>query len=393
MKRVYKGLFYYWMFLIVFCLVAAAVAVVSTKFDMVDGRITNLKDSSAELVQLADDAYKKPTLDAKISNVLLKHKESVVYIEIAVDPRYEDFLREQGVSPGGLGTGWFVKVDDDYAYVVTNHHVIASHLALPEMTKMNVYDIHTPWPSEAEVVGYDIIGDLAVIKVKNEHTSNWVPLKFADHSKTKEGDPVVIIGHGLGLPWSMSSGIITAMNRWMIRERLLMIQSDAVVNQGNSGGPMLNLDGEVIGVVDAILDPGSKGEHGAAYAGVSLVLAGFQVEKSVNEIIMYGETRYPSTNLLVRNPSREEYVDIWGAEPGKSLIIIAQADKDSAEYKAGFREGDFITKVNGLEVQSMLDIMNIVFRHSPGDVLFVEVMRPGWGNFTIPYTLTEYKQQ
>lgn len=332
----------------------------------------------AKSKQIALDAQAKPTLDNKISKVLLDNKASVVYVDTSFKPEFAEKAKEMGAGGNSLGTGWFVKVTPEHAYVVTNHHVIEPYLKAEKWLDLGIYDLETPWKYDVEIVGYDAIADLAVLKIDNYENSGWQALEWADHDNVAEGDQVVAIGHGLSLPWSMSSGIITALDRWQIRRMNMMIQTDTVVNKGNSGGPLLDMNGKVVGVVDALLDPGGmQNENAAAYAGVSLIIAGWQAEKSVNEIMTYGEAQYPYFDFKMRNPEREEYVMKWGNKLGNPMVIVDQIDPEGTGAKAGLKEGDWILEFEGKPLTGMVSLVKMVLHHKPDDVVKFKIDRDG----------------
>ena len=390
MKKIVTGIAYTWLVLAVVIGTAGFVTFVGNSFDKLDMSLSDIKQATVNVATVAAQAKSKPTLDNKISKVVADNKESVVYIEISIKDEYKEEADRRGASGGGLGTGWFVRVDDDYSYIVTNHHVIEAKLKADKYLNLRVYDMITPWGHDTEIVGYDEIADLAVLKIKTVPQLNWRALKWADHAQTEPGDSVVVIGHGMGLPWSMSSGIVTATDRWMVRQMNLMIQSDAVVNKGNSGGPMLNLDGEVIGVVDAILDPGGKQSDSAAYAGVSLVIAGFQAERAVNQIIAFGEANYPYFDFKVANPEREDYVMQWGDVYDQSMVIVDSAPEGTKAYDAGLREGDYLVALDGKRLTGMVSLVRLVLHHNAGDIVEFVVNRNG-EEHTISYELENFK--
>jgi len=331
----------------------------------------------------ATQANNKPTLDNKVSKVVTEGKESVVFIRISLTEEYERKLKEAGrevPQENAIGTGWFVKVDDDYAYVVTNHHVVETAINYSEQTNLVINDLMTTWDYPARIVGYDEIADLAVLRVKRNDFNDWKALEWADHNEIREGDPVVAIGHGLSLPWSMSSGIITALDRWQIRRFQFMIQSDTVVNKGNSGGPLLNMDGKVVGVVDAILDPGT---NSAAYAGVSLMIAGWQAEKSINEILQFGESTYAAIDFKMEDISQDDWLNV--RENGfTSTVKISTIPDDSDALFAGIKEGDYIETVDGQQLTGTIDMIKIVLGKKPGEVVKMTVLRNEAGGMLRP---------
>lgn len=385
MKRLIKGIFYTWILMALSVSTFLFITYLNNKLDKLDEALVDVssaitltsnqakdaKNNALSAQVTADDAKAKPTLDNKVSRVLSKAKPSVVYIVTSIRPQYKAMAEANGVTGESIGSGWFVKVTDTHAYVVTNHHVIEDSLKYPSVLSLAINDLETPWDYPAKVIGYDIISDLAVLEVERKPYNDWTPLVWADHNTTREGDPVVIIGHGLSLPWSMSTGIITALDRWQIRRYQFMMQSDAVVNKGNSGGPMLNLDGEVIGVVDAILDPAKES---AAYAGVSLMIAGWQAEKVINDILEENKTKYAAFDFLLENPERHEWEELF-SQGYDFFVRVGGAAEDSIAYKAGLRVGDYIDTIDGELLTGVFSLIKHVLAKSPSDVVKLGVYR------------------
>lgn len=336
-----------------------------------ENKIKILQHDYNSLTAEYNNLLNRKSLDERQTDVLETFKPGVVAIIV------------EGEN-NGIGTGFFTRQVDDEFYVVTNQHVVQSYIDNPDTHKVVMYDHKTPWSYETELIGNDPVMDIAVLKVKKRTaTEDWKVLKWANHDKTKQSDQVVIIGHGFSLPWSMSTGSITAMDRFQVRRMNLMIQTDAVINQGNSGGPMMNLDGEVIGVVDALIDPSG----GASYSGIGLGIAGWQAQKAVDEIIENGSINYAWFNVNNRLASFEE---IQGAEM-KSAMIVDKLHPKSKEYSVGFRTGDFIVSVDGQRVKGPLDVHKYVLTKTPGDVVEIAVLRGGEEK-RISYELPLFKQ-
>lgn len=391
MKNLLKGVLYTWTVLAVIVLTLGFVQFTTNGFDNIQKDIAKVNEKTDKAHILAQDASLKITLDDKISSVLESNKHRVVYIEITPNDKWKARAEKFGVQDG-TGTGWFVEVNDEFAYVATNHHVVEQALNHPEVFDVNVLEYNSPWSFPAKIVGYDKISDIAVLKIEKVlGTEDWESIKWANHDNTMAGETVVAIGHGMSLPWSMTSGTITALDRWMIRPYNLMIQSDTVVNPGNSGGPLLNLDGEVVGVVDALLDPGQAVTGKAAYAGVSLMIAGFQAEKAINEIIETGKVSYPYIEFGLANPSRDEYVEAFGSTPDGSYVIVSNVEDGSNAAAAGFKKGDFLVSVNDTKLRGMISLIKYVLSHKPGDTVEFEVLRDG-ETITLPYTLEDLQE-
>ena len=181
-------------------------------------------------------------------------------------------------SASGRGTGWFVDVTETEGYIITNYHVISKAVENKNI-KLEVNTAEDYWSYDAEIVGFDQVSDIAVIKIVKIDDEQWKPLKFAEEDSYNTGDPVVIIGHGMGMPWTTTQGHITHSRRYGLRPYSIMIQTDAVINQGNSGGPIIDLDGNVVGVAQAIYSPGRRIP---GWDGVGVAISSKQAERAYN---------------------------------------------------------------------------------------------------------------
>ena len=167
---------------------------------------------------------------------------------------FKDFERPTERKASSLGSGFIIKQE---GIVITNNHVIAN--AEDILIKVGDKEYN------AEVIGADPYMDLAVLKMKTK--DKFKPVNFGDSNKARVGDWVVAIGNPFGLGGTVTSGIISARNRQIGLTRYEdFIQTDASINQGNSGGPLFNLKGEVIGVNTAIIAPGQSGSIGIGFA-------------------------------------------------------------------------------------------------------------------------------
>ena len=182
----------------------------------------------------------------------------------------------------GRGTGFFVATDDTSATIMTNYHVIEGYLGAEAVLNLKVNTAMDMWTYEAEIIGYDIVADIALIKINKQDSEEWEALEFADYEDISEGDPVVVIGHGMSMPWNSTQGIVTYDGRFGQRPWSLMLQVDAVINQGNSGGPVIGEDAKVYGVAQSILSPG-RGTPG--WDGVGLAVGARQAKRSMDYIL------------------------------------------------------------------------------------------------------------
>jgi hypothetical protein len=156
----------------------------------------------------------------------------------------------------GRGTGFIIDVDETSATIVTNHHVVDAYIDRPEVFRLNVQTAMNMWSYEATVVGYDQVTDIAVIKINKKEDEDWEAIEWGTKDDYNTGTPVVVIGHGMSMSWTSTQGHVVYKDRFGMRPYNLMLQVDAVINQGNSGGPIFNDRGQVIGVAQSIYSPG-----------------------------------------------------------------------------------------------------------------------------------------
>ena len=282
----------------------------------------------------------------------------------------------------GRGTGFFVKVTDTEGYIITNHHVIESAID-SEDTKIKIQTAEDYWTYDAEIVGYDEVADIGVLKITKQDNEDWKTLKFADRDDYNTGDPVVIIGHGMGMPWTTTQGYITHSNRFGLRPYALMVQTDAVINQGNSGGPILNLEGNVIGVAQAIYSPGRKLP---GWDGVGVAISSDQALRAFEYImsphyaskgyVPYAEFPFSLATLeledvkdLHRDERHMTYINYPELEEGAQPTI-----KTLGEL-AGLLQDDLIISINGEKIENSFGVMRLTLQAFPGDLWDVTIKR------------------
>ena len=187
---------------------------------------------------------------------------------------FKDFERPTERKASSLGSGFVI---DENGIVITNNHVVSNAEDILVRVGEKEY--------EAKVIGADPYMDIAVIKMETK--DKFTPVSFGDSSKARVGDWVVAIGNPFGLGGTVTSGIISARNRQIGLTRYEdFIQTDASINQGNSGGPLFNLKGEVIGINTAIIAPGQSGSIGIGFAIPANAAANV-----IDQLIKFGETK------------------------------------------------------------------------------------------------------
>lgn len=257
-----------------------------------------------------------------------------------------------------LGSGFII---DPKGVIVTNTHVISD----ADEIEVTLTD-GTKYP--AELIGRDEKTDIAILQVKA--TKDLPFVNFGDSNAMKVGDWVMAIGNPFGLGGSVTAGIVSARNRDINAGPYDdFIQTDAAINRGNSGGPLFNMDGEVIGVNTAIISP-TGGSIGIGFAVPSEMVKGV-----VGQLRQYGETRRGWIGVRIQTVT-DEIAE--GLSTGTSKgALIAEVTADGPAAKAGLQAGDLITKFDGKDIPDMRTLPRIVAESDIGKTVAVEAIRKG----------------
>ena len=259
-----------------------------------------------------------------------------------------------------LGSGFIV---DPAGYVVTNNHVIAD---ADEITVILEDDGNTNL--KAKVVGRDSKTDLALLKVEATHPLPAV--KFGDSEKARVGDWVVAIGNPFGLGGTVTAGILSARARELNSGPYDdFLQTDAAINKGNSGGPMFNMAGEVIGVNSAIYSP-TGGSVGIGFAVPSSL-----AKPVIDQLRKYGHTKRGWLGVRIQTVTDEIAETMGLPKPIGALVASASAGGPAAQ--AGIQAGDVIVKFDDKEVSDMRHLPRIVAETEIGRSVPVEIIRKG----------------
>jgi len=277
------------------------------------------------------------------------------------------------VIPEQRASGSGVIISED-GYIVTNNHVIsdgekgiASEIAVT---------LHNRKTYKARVIGSDPNYDLAVLKIDG---NNLPFMLYANSDDVQLGQWVLAVGYPLSLETTVTAGIVSAKGRTIgINSRQgqspveSFIQTDAAVNQGNSGGALVNTNGQLVGINSAILAPSGT------YAGYSFAIPVNLVKKVVSDIIQYGNVQrgylgvsYPNQELS------EEQMKQLGIKENEEGVYVSAVAPDGAAQAAGIKRGDLITKINGTEVTSGLEMSSVLANFKPGDKVDVTYRRKG----------------
>ncbi|WP_156819131.1 Do family serine endopeptidase [Psychrobacter lutiphocae] len=258
------------------------------------------------------------------------------------------------------GTAFFVTSD---GYLLTNHHVIADAdkitITLKDRTEL-----------DATLVGSDERSDVAVLKVEPVSGKSYPALPMGDSSKIRVGEPVLAIGSPFGFDYSASAGIVSANSRNFSRNTSVpFIQTDVALNPGNSGGPLFNRNGEVIGINSRIFS-GTGG-----YMGLSFSIP---INEAVNIYQQLKQTGVVSRAYLGVFPQDidRNLAEAYGLSKPQGALLIKISPESPAE-KSGLQTGDIITHYNGKLILEAADLVNEVGRTKPGDRFSAKVLRNG----------------
>lgn len=285
---------------------------------------------------------------------------------------FSDLFRDFGFpgmppGPGGrgpmaeqrsnaLGSGFVVSPE---GLIVTNNHVIEG----ADEIEVEFFSGKT---LPAKVVGKDEKTDIAVLKVESKDALPFV--KFGDSDRSRVGDWVLALGNPLGQGFSASTGIVSARNRALSGTYDDFIQTDAAINRGNSGGPLFNMDGEVIGVNTAILSP-----NGGSI-GIGFSMASNVVSKVVDQLEQFGETRRGWLGVKIQ-PVTEDIAESLGLAQAHGAMVTDVPTGPAAD--AGMKAGDVITSFAGGEVKDPRDLVRRVADAPVGEAVDVTVQRDG----------------
>jgi serine protease Do len=284
---------------------------------------------------------------------------------------FDDFFKNRRGGPGGpksgdlqphktnsLGSGFIV---DTSGIVVTNNHVIA------DADEINVI-MNDGTKIKADLVGVDKKTDLAVLKFKPPKPLTAV--QFGDSDKLRLGEWVIAIGNPFSLGGTVTAGIVSARNRDIASGPYdNYIQTDAAINRGNSGGPLFNLDGEVIGVNTLIISP-TGGSIGIGFAVPSKTVAGV-----VEQLRQFGELRRGWLGVRIQQVT-DEIAESLNIKPARGALIAGVDDKGPAK-PAGIEPGDVVVKFDGKDVKEPKDLSRVVADTPVGKEVDVVVIRKG----------------
>tara|TARA_Y100000816_G_scaffold288326_1_gene272691 strand:+ start:478 stop:1887 length:1410 start_codon:yes stop_codon:yes gene_type:complete len=272
---------------------------------------------------------------------------------------FEDMFKEFGApqerQSSALGSGFII---DAEGIVVTNNHVIQDADDI-------IVRVDGDKEYKAKVLGADPLSDIAVLKLETKE--KFLPVKFGDSDKARIGDWVIAIGNPFGLGGTVTSGIISARNRSIGLTRYEdYIQTDASINSGNSGGPLFDMNGDVIGINTAIL-----GRNGSIGIGFSIPSNSAKIV--IDQLIKFGETKRGWLGVRIQDVTKE-IAEVENLDKPRGALVASVA-QNSPSDKAGVKAGDIILEFDGEKIKEMKELPLIVARTEVGKKVKVKIWR------------------
>ena len=272
---------------------------------------------------------------------------------------FEDMFKEFGTpqtrKSAALGSGFII---NQKGIVITNNHVIQDAEDI-------VVRVGGDKEYKAKIIGQDPLSDIAVLQI--DSNEKFIPVNFGDSDKARIGDWVIAIGNPFGLGGTVTAGIISARNRSIGLSRYEdYIQTDASINSGNSGGPLFDMNGDVIGINTAILGKGGS-------IGIGFSIPSNSAKKVVSQLIEFGETKRGWLGVRIQIVT-EEIAEVEKLDEPRGALVASVAEMSPSD-KAGIKAGDIILEFNGTKINEMKELPIIVAQTEVGKTVDVKIWR------------------
>ena len=268
---------------------------------------------------------------------------------------FKEFSKPKERKATALGSGFII---DKKGIVVTNNHVVQGS------EDIIVY-INGSTEYKAKIIGTDPYMDLAVLQIQSNE--KFIPVDFGNSDNARVGDWVIAIGNPFGFGGTVTAGIISSRNRDIGLTRYDdFIQTDASINQGNSGGPLFDLDGKVIGINTAII-----GQSGSV--GIGFAIPSNPASKVIKQLIEFGETKRGWLGVRIQQVTKE-IAEVERLEKTEGALVASVSEKSPAE-KAGIKAGDIIIEFDGKKVTTMRTLPKLVAETEVGKKVIVKIWR------------------
>ena len=270
---------------------------------------------------------------------------------------FKEFNQPRERQATGLGSGFII---DSSGIVVTNNHVIQGAEDI-------LVSVNGSKEYKANVIGKDPYMDLAVLQIVSNE--KFIPVSFGDSDKARVGDWVIAIGNPFGFGGTVTTGIISSRNRDIGLTRYDdFIQTDASINQGNSGGPLFDLNGKVVGINTAIIAPGRSGSIGIGFA-----IPSNPASKIIEQLIEFGETKRGWLGVRIQLVTKE-IADVEKLEKIEGALV-ASVSEGSPAATGGIKAGDIILEFDGKEVDTMRTLPKLVAQTKVGKRVTIKIWR------------------
>ena len=304
--------------------------------------------------------------ELNFESIVKKTKESVVLL--STNPNEDPATNPQQTS---MCTGVVV---DDIGHVLTNFHCIYKQ----NYIKLFYYDDDDWQTYDVNVIGLDPLADLALLKVMDKEEP--IPyLKFADDAaEIEEGAEVFAIGHPMGMVWTITKGIISSNARYSRHPYIKSLQTDAAINKGNSGGPLLNMKGELVGINALIVSRISES------AGVGLAIRGDVVKNSFESMLDNGKVDRPAVGIMIMGLSnfeaREKMIKEFPDQKPENIpntygLVVRPSTEKDKEIPEGLKPFDTIVGVNDVVINNGLQFSDELMKHKIGDNVTLTIIR------------------
>jgi len=264
------------------------------------------------------------------------------------------FFRQRQREVTGVGSGFLISKD---GYIITNNHVVENAI------KVKVKTINgKEYP--AEIIGKDVKTDLALLKIDGK---NFPYIELGNSSMVEVGEWVLAIGNPLNQDLTVTSGIISAKGRQLdVAEYVDFLQTDASINRGNSGGPLINMKGKVIGINSVILS------QSGGSIGIGFAIPSDMAKKVIGDLKSRGSVIRGWMGVRIQALTKKEAKEY---DLPSSGIFIVEVEPDSPAEKAGLKKYDFIVKIDGKKIKNANDLKRIIGNSSPGTIVKLTVLR------------------
>lgn len=327
---------------------------------------TSISNSSSSINLITSNNSEEKVINiSEYSNTSIAVAEKALPSVVGITVNYRvSSYRGQTAEAEATGSGIIITED---GYIVTNNHVISAESSLyytiTEATQItvNLYNDGTPYV--ATVIGTDEYTDIAVLKIEK---TGLTPATLANSDNVKVGEAVFAIGNPVGMDYSVTSGIVSAINREVEVDgtTYTAIQTDAAINSGNSGGALVNASGEVIGINTLKLS-------GTGIEGIGFAIPISSATDIIEQLIEYKTVKRPY--IGISGTSIDQYTaQRYNLPEG---IYIETVEKESPAEQSGLKQGDIITKIEGTEVSSVNELNKVKYNYNIGDTITLTIYR------------------